>query len=153
MAAHFDAKQFAGSIDQSLLATELQKSLRQTVFSSGLGLSPRRVNQISQAVADNFVSFCADAGLTDPSALGRSLALEGLGPHSVLTTTENLRRVCRSTSTEAVELFEIAGSFVNSLLEGYMHGREERLLEIQERTHRAHLAALARLQEESNRQD
>lgn len=153
MTVYFSGNGSKEQFHQVSLVAGLQTSLRETVFSSGLSISPRRINQIGQTIANGFVSFCEESNPADSHALGRVLALEGLGPRSVLVTMESLRRVYLASAIGASDVSELAGAFVNSLLEGYMLGREEQLLEIQERTHRAHLAALARLQEGSDRSE
>ena len=141
--------QLASYLDPALLNATLAESLRVTIFSSGLSVSPRRVNQVSSEMGTAFCGFYPDRDANLVSALGRRLANEGLGPRSVLSMTEALRRACREHANPLTDLIDVAGEFSNSLLEGYMAGREEILLDVQERTHRAYLAALHRQAEES----
>jgi hypothetical protein len=56
--------------------------------------------------------------------------------------TEAVRRVARQQSNPLTELPDVGGAFCNALLEGFMEGQAQMLLEVQERTHRAYLAAL-----------
>lgn len=153
MAVRLNGNSSTNLLNQDLLVADLQSSLRETVFSSGLSVSPRRINQIGQTIATTFVGFCEETSTADSHALGKKLALEGLGPRSVLAATETLRRVCFGGPDGSGKLTGFASEFVILLLEGYMHGREEQLLEVQERTHRAHLAALTRMQADSGRQE
>ena len=139
----------ASHIDFALLSAALMQALRTTVFSSGLSVSPKRVNQIGSEMGAAFFGFYPHKDANQALALGRRFANEGLGPRSVLSMTEALRRTCREHANPLTDLIDAAGEFSNSLLEGYMAGREEILLDVQERTHRAYLAALHRQQEES----
>lgn len=129
-------------LDQDELTSELQKALRQTLFSSRLRISPRRVKEIGQEVAEDFFEFLETGDEGAARAYGQILAAEGLGHCSILTMTEALRRVCRA-HTNPSPMASLAGEYVVPLLEGYMVGREEHLLEEQARTQRA----LARAQE------
>jgi hypothetical protein len=118
------------------LATELGQALRQTLFSSGLRIAPRRVDQIGQEVAAAFLRFLETEDEEAAHAYGEHLAAEGLGHRSILTMTEVLRWTCRESNNPAA-LPVVAGRYINALLEGYMAGREASLLEEQARTVRA----------------
>lgn len=131
------------ALNEEHLATELRQALRQTLFSSGLRISPRRVNQIGQEVAAAFIEFLKAENGEGARTYGQRLAAEGLGPHSILAVTEALRRVCRE-SVDPAAAPPVAGCYVNALLEGYMAGREAFLLQEQERTQRAFQRAQAR---------
>lgn len=134
--------------DQERLTTELRQTLRQTLFSSRLRISPRRMNQVGQEVATGFFKLLETEDEEAARAYGRDLALEGLGHRSILAMTEALRRVCREGVNPGGEtllvLLEAAGRYVNALLEGYMTGREEDILKEQERTREAFLRARER---------
>ncbi len=134
------------ALDEGHLATELSQALRQTLFSSGLRVSPRRVNQIGQEMAAGFRQFLGAEDEEAARTYGQRLAVEGLGHRAILTTTETLRRTCRESDNPAA-LPSVAGRYVNALLEGYMAGREASLLQEQERTRRA----LQRAQERQER--
>lgn len=133
-------------LDEGHLATELSQVLRQTLFSSGLRVSPRRVNQIGQEMAVAFFKFLEVEDEEAARTHGQHLAVEGLGHRAILTTTEALRRTCRESGNPAA-LPSVAGRYVNALLEGYMSSRETSLLQEQERTWRA----LQRAQERQDR--
>ena len=134
-------------LDQESLATELRQALHQTLFSSGLRISPRRVNQIGQEAAVAFFKFLEMEDEEAARAYGQHLAMDGLGHHSVLTMTEALRRACRASGNPAGVSPSVAGRYVNALLEGYMASREASLLQEQERTRRA----LQRAREQQDR--
>ena len=120
----------------SALVAELRQALRQTPFSSGLRISPRRVNQIGQEIAAAFLKFLETEDEEAARAYGERLAAEGLGHRSILTMAEALRQVWReSANPEARQ--PAAGRYVNALLEGYMVGREASVLQEQARTVRA----------------
>jgi hypothetical protein len=122
--------------DEAHLATALRQALRQTVFSSGLRISPRRVDQIGQDVAATFLEFLEAEDGGAARAYGEHLATEGLGHRSILTMTEALRQACWEDANPA-GLPGVAGRYVNALLEGYMASREASLVQEQARTVRA----------------
>lgn len=131
-------------MDPMLLGSALAQAVRSTLFSSGLSISPRRVNQIGSGVGTAFFDFYVTRDVKHAQVVGRQLAQEGLGPSTALSVTETLRKVCRDYANPLIDLIDAAGEFSSSFLEGYIIRREEILLEVQERTHRAHLAALKR---------
>ena len=133
LAEHLD---FAG------LATEVARALRATLFSSRLNVAPRRVNELASQMAQQFFAFYDSRDQAAALEYGKTLAREGIGARSALEMTEAVRRTARQRSNPLVELPEIAGAFCNALLEGYMDAQAKILLEVQERTHRAYLAAL-----------
>lgn len=146
---------FDHNTDQSLssylelasVTRELQQSLRQTIFSSGMQVSPRQVNRVGEQFGNAFFQFWDNRTREDASALGHKLAVDGLGPRSVLSMTETLRIISWKSSDTHRDLLFVASDFCNSLLEGYMAGREAVLLEVQERTHRAYLSTLEQRQD------
>lgn len=131
-------------LDQSRVTSILQKALRQTIFSSGLRVSPRQLNRICNELSREFFQFWIKKTYEEPIAYGSKLAREGLGVKSVLALTEALREISWQESNPVAELPYVTSSFCNSLLEGYITGREELLLDVQERTHRAYLSAMER---------
>lgn len=132
----------SGHLDPETVAREIAQELRETIFASGLRVSPRRVKQIAQELAADFFSYIDAPNGEMEKASGRRLAQDGLGHRSILQATEAIRRTCRERSYPSVQLPEVAGRYVGLILEGYMAGREELLLQVQERTHRAFLRAL-----------
>ena len=145
-----ETKSPCNRLDLLELETALAQALRSTLFSSGLTISPRRVSQIGHEFGAAFCEFCGNQDLTQARVLGERLAQEGLGTRSLLTMTDSLRRLCTEKSDPLKELLEITTDFVNAVLEAFVLSRERRLLEIQDRTHRAHITALMRKQEESD---
>lgn len=133
-------------LDSALLVQELSPSIKKTVFSSGLMASPRMVDQIAQELGSSFLRYLRDRDESAVRDYGASLAHSGLGPRTVLVACETISRVCREKANPLKELPEVAGSYSSVLLEGYIFGREQRLLQEQERTLRAHLAVAARQQ-------
>lgn len=111
-------------------------------------VSPRHANQIGNRFCDRYYAYWDDRQLEGCVAFGSELAAEGLGPKSVLAMTEALRTICWENSIVLEELPHVTGEFCNSLLEGFILGREAQLLEVQERTHQAFLVALERNQRE-----
>jgi hypothetical protein len=133
-------RSLSAHLDQERLATELRQTLRQTLFSSGLCISPRRVNEVGQEAAAVFFKFLETEDAEAARTYGRDLALEGLGHRSILTMSEALRRACWMANLDR-EVLRVAlgasGRYVNAFLEGYMSGREEEILKEQERTRHA----------------
>lgn len=127
----------------------MQNALRLTIFNNALQVSPRQTNQIAQRFVDQFYKFLISKDHEECAALGQDLAEKGLGPKSVLAMTELLRNTCLRDLNTITELSYVAGDFCNSLLEGFILGREAALLDVQERTHRAFILA----QEHQKRED
>jgi hypothetical protein len=133
----------ANHLDEQVLAEVLQSTLRSTLFSSGLTVSPRQVNKVGTDIASLFFAFYGDCDDTAVQAAGLRYAEAGLGRRSLLAMTEALQRACRQLSNPLADLPDIAGAYVNALLEGYMAGREEQVRQEQERTLQAYLRASA----------
>jgi hypothetical protein len=129
-------------LDAANLAGEIAKALRATLFTSRLSVAPRRVNELANQMAQQFFAFFESKDQAAALDYGKALAREGLGARSALEMTEAVRRVARQQSNPLTELPDIAGAFCNALLEGFMDAQAQMLLEVQERTHRAYLAAL-----------
>ena len=132
----------AQHLDQASLADEIAKALSATLFSSRLSVVPRRVNELASQMAQQFFGFFCSRDLAATLDYGRTLAQEGVGARSALEMTEAVRRVARQQSNPLAQLPDVAGAFCNALLEGFMEGQAQILLEVQERTHRAYVAAL-----------
>lgn len=128
-------------IDSQALARELQQALRSTLFSSSRGLTPRRANLLGEQMAQSLSAFCDTPDEAAAQAYGRALAQEGLGTRSLLAMTEALRRSAAQASNPSPHLADAAVAYVNTLLEGYIAGREELVLREQERTLQAFLRA------------
>jgi hypothetical protein len=126
----------AEQLSLETLTSRLGGALRQEAFSNRMLIAPGRLDEVGQQVATAFLRFLEAEDEKEARAYGRRLALEGLGHRSVLTMTEALRQVCRESANPAT-LPSVAGRYVNALLEGYMAGREDDLLRVQERTQRA----------------
>ncbi|MEA3337621.1 MAG: hypothetical protein U9R25_17125 [Chloroflexota bacterium] len=128
-------------VDIGVLELELQHALRDTLFSSGLMISPARVRQISAEMATSFFSFFDGRQDVETRNIGAQLANDGLGSASLLAMTEALRRTCREKSNPLSDLPNTAGQYCNAVTEGYIEAREENLLKEQERTYQAFLRA------------
>jgi hypothetical protein len=132
----------AQHLDTASLTAEITKALRATLFTSRLSVAPRRVNELASQMAQQFFAFYDGRDQAAALSYGSALAREGVGARSALEMTEAVRRVARQQSNPLTELPDLAGAFCNALLEGFMDGQAQMLLEVQERTHRAYLAAL-----------
>jgi hypothetical protein len=139
-----------GALSASMRA-ELHDSLRASVFSSGLNVSPRRVQQIAAETADTLVRL---VGMADASgeitAFGRKLAQIGIGHQSMVALIAALHRGTWA-SAPAAEI-PLSIRVEGPLLLGYMAEREEHLLREQERTRRAWERAREASQPEGGRE-
>jgi hypothetical protein len=132
----------AQHLDEASLSAEIARALRATLFFSRLSVAPRRVNELAGQMAQQFLAFYDSRDQAAALSYGSALAREGIGARSALEMTEAVRRVARQQSNPLVELPDIAGVFCNALLEGFIDSQAQMLLEVQERTHRAYLAAM-----------
>lgn len=128
--------------DESRVSSELQGALRETVFSSGLNISPRRLNEIARVITRTFFEYLSKVDDAEIANLGLRLAEDGLAPKSVVAVTNRLRYVTESVSNPVEPLSRQTTSFCTVLLVGYMEQRERIILREAERTHRAYLAAI-----------
>jgi hypothetical protein len=130
-------KPVSAALDEGYLAVELSQALRRTLFSSGLCVSLRRVNQIGREIAAALFKFLETEDEQAVRTHGQHLAAEGLGHRAILAATETLRRGCRESGNPVGVPSSVVGRHVNALLEGYVVGREASLLQEQVRTWRA----------------
>jgi len=118
----------AAGLDETCLAVELKQALQATIFTSGLRIAPRRVQQISQEFAAAFRQFLEEQHAETAYAYGQRLSQEGIGHGAMLALVDVLHHVCwESADPTSVQ-------YGNPLLAGYMAGREAELLREQERT-------------------
>ena len=139
----------ADYLDEQALAEALSSSLRNTLFSSSLSVSPRQVNTIASGPTSGFFTFFGDRDGSVADTYGRQLAQAGVGHRSILAMTETLRQECYQKANPSTELPAVAGLYVNALLEGYMAGREELVLQEQQRTVQAYIRASAQREDET----
>jgi hypothetical protein len=132
------------------LAARIRGALDEYAFSNYAIILPRRLGEIAREEAEAFLAFLSSGDAEAARQRGRRLAQEGLGPRSVLALTETIRQVGWESANPEVELWpplqEAIGRYTTALLEGYMAGREESILEQQEKTRQALLRALQRSQ-------
>jgi hypothetical protein len=124
-------------LDSQHLAAGLRQALQETLFASGLLISPRQVGRIAQEIASSFLQFSVEEHAAT-RAYGQRLAQDGLGHASILAISECLCRVCRESGDAGCELSPVAERYNKALLEGYMGGREADLLLEQEKTLQAY---------------
>jgi len=132
------------------LAARMRSALEEHTFSNYAIISPRRLGEMAREEAEAFLAFLGSGDVEAARQRGRRLAQEGLGHRSILSLTETLRQVGWESTNPEVELWpplqEAIGRYTTALLEGYMAGREESILEQQEKTRQALLRALQRSQ-------
>ncbi|MCG8349148.1 MAG: hypothetical protein MI924_15365 [Chloroflexales bacterium] len=131
-------------VDETALITALEQTLRTTLFSSTLGIAPRRVRQIAQQSGATFCRFLQQPGDTATIyAEGQNLANEGIGHRAVLSMVAVIYRHMWSACDNMVDILAL---YSGALLEGYMVEREAHLLREQERTRLAWERARANMQ-------
>lgn len=127
----------ASDLDEARLIAKLKQSLEANIFSGRLRITPRRVNQVAQEVAASFLQFQDREQEEAVGTYGQRLAREGVGHQAILSLTETLRQEVWESGSPDVSGSSLAGRYIFALLEGYMVGREDYLLQEQERTRRA----------------
>lgn len=145
----FDSASLSTVLDLSLLTAKVQQALRASAFHNSPSISPRRTREAGEWIVEGFVQYYESPDDTEVNVQGRRLAHEGVGSRSILIAAEVLVRTCFEHTEPSHYVGQKAGSFCVALLEGYIAERENMLLEIQERTHRAYLVARAQQPGES----
>lgn len=130
------------ALDDLRLTGEVAQALRATVFSSGLSIAPRQINDLASQFVQRLLAYLASPDDAATCQYGKKLAADGLGPRSALFATEAARRFVRIHAIHSAEMTESTAAFCNALLEGFIDGRSERQLQAQEHVHQAYLAAL-----------
>lgn len=139
-----DHRSLTSHLDIAEVADAIQRALHETVFSSGLRISPRGLRDTSQTLARSFFDYYEARDRNVVHAQGETLATDGLSPLSFLTACESLRKVCLEKSNPVVDLPDTASVFATTLALGFMEGRAAALLAQQERIHQAYVRALER---------
>jgi hypothetical protein len=120
-------------------------ALNETAFSNGKLLHPRRLGEIAREEVEAFVGHAGTPDGEGTRQRGKELAGQGLGHRSMLLMAEALRKAGQNglgSDEKAVSDYLLA------LLEGYMVGREQDLLQQQNGT----LEALVRVRAKANGQ-
>lgn len=123
------------------LARQLQAALRATIFESRLAVTPRRLAQLADEAAADFIGYADGHNDAMARALGRRLAGEGLGHRAALALVEALHSAAETQGQR-----QTTAQYCTQLLWGYMEAREEHLLREQERTRIALERARARME-------
>jgi hypothetical protein len=132
----------AATVPEEVVA-DVHRALITSAFSNGKLLHPRRLGGIAREEVEAFLRH-TDAGDGEHARQrGTELAGQGLGHRSMLLLAEALRRV-RQDRLGRDE--KAVSTYVVALLEGYMAGREQGLLEEQNGT----LEALVRVRTKAN---
>ncbi len=128
-------------IDQQLivwykeLSGRLQEVLEATAFSNRFLLPPRRLPQVAQAEANAFLDFLKTGDADRIREQGAKRAEEGLGEQAILRLGTALRQFCRDHL--GGEALRAADTYADTLLRGFMEGREVIVLREQEQIRRA----------------
>ncbi len=121
-------------LNEASLVAELEQALQTTLFSCSGRITPRRVKQIAQEMAEGFLRFAQQEDPAAARAYGQQLAQEGLGHRAILALSEAARRVCGDGAKPSERLMPMSGRYVATLLEGYMAEREAFVLQEQQLT-------------------
>jgi hypothetical protein len=127
----------APKLDEARLVKDLERALHTTLFSCTGRITPRRVKQIAQEMAEAFLRFMQEETPTATRTYGQQLAQEGIGHRAALSLSEALRQACWRSANPGGKLMPVSGRYVIALLEGYMAEREALLLREQGRTREA----------------
>jgi hypothetical protein len=130
---------------QAALVDALHSALRESAFDNHFSLHPRRLEQIGARQAGLFVDFMDSAERSAVFEEGRELAREGLGEKTVLRVASLLLHFCMKQFASAPDLLaetvDKADGYSSALLEGFMKGREDHILQEQEKLHLAYAKA------------
>ena len=132
-----DNQPHIAELNTAHLVEELTLALQATLFSCTGRITPRRVKQIAQEMAQAFLQFAQKEDPAAVRAYGQQLAQEGIGHRAALSLSEAVRRACWESANPGLQLLPASGRYVGALLEGYMVEREALLLQEQERTRQA----------------
>jgi hypothetical protein len=121
-------------LNEASLVAELERALQTTLFSCSGRITPRRVKQIAQEMAEGFLRFAQQEDPAVTRAYGQQLAQEGIGHRAILALSEAARRVCWGSANPGVKLMPMSDRYVTALLEGYMAEREAFVLREQQLT-------------------
>jgi hypothetical protein len=121
----------------------VRNALTENAFTNGKLLRPRQLSAIARAQVEAFLHYTRASDDEGTRQKGKELADQGLGHRSILMMAEALRKAGNNglgSDEKAVS------GYVAALLEGYMVGREQDLLQQQSRT----LQALIRVRAKNN---
>jgi hypothetical protein len=126
------------------LTRMLSLVLRETAFDNRYSLHPRRFGEIAAEVAARFLLSMDNPAKAAAGECSRRYAEEGLGERAVLGLASCARRFCLQELGWNQRTLDLAEGFTEPFLEGYMTGREQQILQDQERTRRALAVAVER---------
>jgi hypothetical protein len=136
--------QAVGDDLKNRIVAEVEKALRDTLFTSSARLLPRQMNEVAQQMVASFCQFVEDGNDRSVSLMGQQLARQGISPHSILAMAESLRRACWESANPGPKSLPVSGRFVEALLEGYIAAREAFVLQQQDQIRRAFERAFQR---------
>jgi hypothetical protein len=129
----------------------LSQVLGETAFDNRYSLHPRRFGEIAAEIASCFLSSIDNPTEAAAGVCSRRYADEGLGERTVIRLASCARRFCLQELGWSQATLDLAEAFTEPFLEGYMAGREQQILQDQERTRRALAAAVERQGEAGGR--
>lgn len=137
----------AESFDFEEWSVELHKLMLEavlaTAFSNRMMMKPRKLKELVEDECKAFTDYVQSSTPIDPTNSGIILAQNGLGHESILAITTSIRRsyhyFLSDSDTQAFDIFEL---YCNTLINGYMTGREIEVRKEQERAHEAYIRIL-----------
>ena len=128
------------------LRDALRKFMADTIFRNQYTFHPRKISEFAQNISDSLVEFLTTGDSAVPHMQGKNSADLGINSRTMLELTELLHRNCFKYLKAAIPkaLHDCAinvDRYMIDMLEGYIARRQEKLLDEQERTHRAFLKA------------
>lgn len=128
------------------LQQRMNEAVIGTTFSNRMLMKPRRLKEIVISETNSFVQTM-QADFSDlPEIRGQNLAQSGLGLDTILAITSSIRSTWYEMelfqSNKFILLAENIEMYCNSLLKGYMIGREIEIQKEQTRTQDAYIRIL-----------
>jgi signal transduction histidine kinase/DNA-binding response OmpR family regulator len=124
------------------LISRLEKALQATALSNRFLLPFRRLPEIAKAEADAFLDFMKTGEANRVRERGAKRAEEGLGERSMLRLGATLRQFWRDDPAD--KALQAADAYADTLLEGFMAGREAIVLREQEQIRKALQTVISR---------
>lgn len=131
---------------QSDMTEEVKELLSETIFQSEYTFHPRDISKFAHQITDSLFLYLKHLDETIPFSEGQKIAAIGMSVRTALSLGILLRQFCdnhaeKSAGTEPVDLQKAVDSYTVHFVEGYIEEKELRLLDEQEKIHRAFVRA------------
>ncbi len=125
---------------------DLVNILHSRIFDNRHTIHPRRLTEIGEEEIDGLIEFFRSGDTEPPRFRGRNRAKEGLSEKAVLSIGSRFREICLTTldhrgDDDARQMISTIDTYMLHYIAGYLEGREQYLLDEQERLRRAYMKA------------